>query len=155
MALSFLIFAGYRGFLSIHKIRQENLTRYLDDNKETPKTTGKKITIKKSIIKSSVKKVRKVAKISSPVPINNDFQRIVNMMEDGQYNEALKLLTEIWDSISTTTDEGTALYLLGEVSFRMNNYMEAARYYAQFIRDYPEHPGLNNAKAALEFLGSG
>lgn len=150
---AFVLFAAYRTFTGMRRIRDERTASLLEENASSivvPRT--KKRTFQKTKKEYKYNFVRRAPVVPAAPVIRNEFQEVMDLMEADKLQEARDILEELAARASTTSDLGLILYLNAEISFRSGDGIGAAAYYTRLLKDYPEHPAASNARAALEYL---
>lgn len=151
----FIVFSVNRGFVAMNRIQRERIALLREEeplsappqrSTAIEKTGG--LTRHKSPFQKAPRPV-----ITPVVPvIRCDLKQIMELLAANRLNEAMRLLNEIRDTAASVSDQALLLYLAGEISFRSGDGIGAAAYYLRLIEEYPNHPAIPNAEAALEFL---
>ncbi|RCK79710.1 MAG: hypothetical protein OZSIB_4182 [Candidatus Ozemobacter sibiricus] len=88
--------------------------------------------------------------------VGADFERKytqgVELMERGNYGEALKIFQEIAAQYSNTEEASVAEYCIAEIHFRNKANQLALEAYQRIVEKYPDSPAAQNAREGIEYL---
>lgn len=88
--------------------------------------------------------------------VGADFERKytqgVELMERGNYGEAMKIFQEIVTQYSNTEEASVAEYCIAEIHFRNKANQQALEAYQRIVEKYPDSPAAQNAREGIEYL---
>ncbi len=88
--------------------------------------------------------------------VGADFERKftqgVELMERGDYSDAMNLFQEIMTQYANTEEASVAEYCMAEIHFRNKSNQLALQAYQRIVEKYPNSPAAQNAREGIEYL---
>jgi len=86
--------------------------------------------------------------------VNRQFIKIDNFSESGEFGNAIEELTKIVNSTTESNPyiKAKAMYELARMYMVMKNFKTANKIFKDFIKNFPGHKQVENAKRALTYI---